>query len=218
VEEAIFKYKFENFDIDYNKGFKIEELPGLDFIKPNRYVLFLYGGWHPFVRVSKEITDLPEIYRKQVWPWVASMPENKDYVNHLSPYINGHGYCVFKLDTINFHKNGDTKGFESYMHILVAKACVENPKNKKLVDHIDGNYTNYLPTNLQWATPSENSEGMKYGKFKIDRHFLRLQNKEWWTDPAYTIGMVKNYEDKIIKAKPTPQLSLELTFKDDETK
>ena len=119
MEEAIFKYKFEDFDIDYNKGFKIEELPGLDFIKPNRYVLFLYGGWHPFVRVSKEITDLPEIYRKQVWPWVASMPKNKDYVNHLSPYINGHGYCVFKLDTINFHKNGDTKGFESYMHILV---------------------------------------------------------------------------------------------------
>jgi hypothetical protein len=28
--------------------------------------------------------------------------------------------------------------------------------------------------------------------------------------------MVKNYGDKIIKAKPTPQLSLELTFKDDE--
>lgn len=43
-----------------------------------------------------------------------------------------------------------------YVHRLLAETFIENPENKKEVDHIDGNPRNNNLDNLRWATHKEN--------------------------------------------------------------
>jgi len=51
-------------------------------------------------------------------------------------------------------KDGYLKSFS--VHRLVLSTFVENPKDKKYVNHIDGNKFNNKLENLEWTTPSEN--------------------------------------------------------------
>ena len=55
---------------------------------------------------------------------------------------------------VNLYKNG--KSFTCRIHKLVANEFLENPDNKKCVDHIDNNRINNIVTNLRFATHSEN--------------------------------------------------------------
>lgn len=48
-----------------------------------------------------------------------------------------------------------------YVHKLVAYEFIDNPNDKKIVDHIDGNKRNNYVHNLRWATSSENSMNRK---------------------------------------------------------
>ncbi len=56
---------------------------------------------------------------------------------------------------INLTKNGKSK--THYVHRLVAEAFVDNPAEKRCVDHIDGDRKNNNCENLRYATHSENS-------------------------------------------------------------
>ena len=56
---------------------------------------------------------------------------------------------------INLKKNGKLKIVR--VHRLVGNTFLENPDNKKVIDHIDNNPANNNVKNLRWATSSNNS-------------------------------------------------------------
>lgn len=55
---------------------------------------------------------------------------------------------------VNLRKNGTHKLY--FIHRLVAQAFIPNPENKRTVNHIDGNKSNYSISNLEWSTHKEN--------------------------------------------------------------
>lgn len=70
----------------------------------------------------------------------------------LKPYCTGRkeGYL-----TIDARKNGTSKNLK--IHRIVAEAFIPNPKNKPVVNHIDGNKHNNRVENLEWCSIAENS-------------------------------------------------------------
>lgn len=65
--------------------------------------------------------------------------------------LNNHGYVQNELST-----EIGKKSFKR--HRLVALAFIDNLDNKDQVNHIDEDKTNNHVSNLEWATPKENSQ------------------------------------------------------------
>ncbi len=47
---------------------------------------------------------------------------------------------------------------DKYVHRIVAKMFLDNPENKRTVDHIDGDKLNNHVSNLRWMTYKENAQ------------------------------------------------------------
>ena len=74
--------------------------------------------------------------------------------------VNKVGYVVATL-------RKDGRRYSVRVHRLVALHFIENPNNKPIVDHVDGNKQNNIVTNLRWATNSENVLNVNtYDNFK----------------------------------------------------
>ena len=67
----------------------------------------------------------------------------------VKPYINQTGYYMVNL----WFKCKQDKRLISR---LVAEAFIENPENKPVINHKDGNRLNNFVDNLEWCTQSEN--------------------------------------------------------------
>lgn len=74
---------------------------------------------------------------------------------------------VFSMKTMTFLSLSDRgDGYRTVhlgkkfyrVHRLVAQTYLPNPENKKTVNHIDGDKTNNMLCNLEWATSSENMQ------------------------------------------------------------
>lgn len=63
----------------------------------------------------------------------------------LSPFISNTGYKRVNIGKKHFS-----------IHRLVAIAFIDNPENKEMVNHKDGNRLNNKKSNLEWNTNSEN--------------------------------------------------------------
>jgi hypothetical protein len=77
----------------------------------------------------------------------------------------GNVYSSNKGDKLILHNRNGYKGVclyrsglfkNCYVHRLVAKHFVDNPDNKKYVNHINENKTDNRASNLEWATRKEN--------------------------------------------------------------
>lgn len=64
-------------------------------------------------------------------------------------YIGTRGYVNVTL----YHGK---KSCSYPIHVLIAKAYISNPENKKIVNHKDGNKLNNDIENLEWVTTKEN--------------------------------------------------------------
>lgn len=87
--------------------------------------------------------------------------------------------CGYKLVTL--HKNG--KYFQKTVHRLVAEAFLKKPRNKNLVNHIDGNKKNNSVFNLSWCNASENvnhayKNNLRISKKGEDCHTSKLTKVE----------------------------------------
>lgn len=67
----------------------------------------------------------------------------------MSIKINNSGYAVIHLMTIGVDIN-------KTIHRLVAEAFIPNPNNHPHIDHIDGDKTNNVASNLRWVSRSMN--------------------------------------------------------------
>lgn len=88
-----------------------------------------------------EASDTGEI-RSTVYPYNQAPKK---------PRIDKRGYC-----RVNINKKGKRQTL--YVHRLIASTFIENPENKRTVNHIDGNKQNNHVSNLEWCTYRENND------------------------------------------------------------
>ena len=72
----------------------------------------------------------------------------------LKPCSN-HGYKQVNLSKI--YPDGKQHTTAVKIHRIVATVFIQNIENKPYIDHIDGDKSNNIVTNLRWVTPKENS-------------------------------------------------------------
>jgi hypothetical protein len=116
------------------------------------------------------------------------------YNKKLKPKITDGGYAqvtLVKNGTFNYH----------LIHRLVAINFIENPKNKREVNHKDFDKQNNSINNLEWVTASENQiHSQSRGTI-----VKRKGSKHEWSKPMLNI-QTGIYYDNIIEAAQTTEL------------
>ena len=173
----------------------IDEIPLEEIdkeVSKNKYVLVRTGGFHPFCNVKQA----PEKYRQNIWPWIKKIKGNLQHLKKLGkingsisvkkPYIN---YTVEKdVERFGLDKDGRPNRKKSYLHLLIGKAFVPNPRGlihqsdggDGVIDHINNHQVDYRIENLRWLTRSENSTGYpKHQRKTREEIYLHMKAQGW---------------------------------------
>lgn len=116
----------------------------------------------------KQIKKYPNYYATKEG-LVFSSKSNK----FLKPSFDQQGYARVGIYIGNYK----TKTIK--IHRLIAETFINNPLNKKDVNHIDGNKSNNCVENLEWCTRSENikhayDNGLKTINNKQKERFIKM--------------------------------------------
>lgn len=125
------------------------------------------------VEIWKDIENFKGLYQVSNFGKVKSFHKT-NLGNILKAYDNGRGYLF-----VHLCKDGKRK--YGYIHKLVAKAFLKNPKKHTVVNQVDGNRKNNKENNLEWCTQKQNMEHASRNNLilKGERcHKSKLKNKD----------------------------------------
>ena len=97
----------------------------------------------------RDIEGYEGLYQVSNLGKIKSFHYGTSRINKIQLTKKGYAYT-------HLYKNGKSKRY--FVHVLVAKAFIPNPKNKPQVNHIDANKSNNRVENLEWVTPEENMQ------------------------------------------------------------
>jgi hypothetical protein len=100
------------------------------------------------------VSNFGRIYSYPRTEYVKSKRTGGHYRFRGGRFIKFHKTNIGHLQA-HLHRDGETKVF--LVHRLVGKAFISNPNNHPEINHIDGNKTNNLSSNLEWVTRKENA-------------------------------------------------------------
>lgn len=105
--------------------------------------------------------------------WYYITEDGKCYNSKTGKYLKGQENCSNGYFSYNITLPDGSKK-RLYAHRLVAQCYLEKPldKNKKEVNHIDGNKLNNNKDNLEWVTPQENSKHSCNNELKKAKHIF----------------------------------------------
>jgi len=95
--------------------------------------------------VWRPVKEFPTLYKVSNTGKVAS------YRKELAQHIINSGYVKTSFKIAG-------KNNQRLVHRIVAEAFIDNPDNKREVNHKDGNRLNNHASNLEWMTSSENKQ------------------------------------------------------------
>ncbi|AZL89396.1 HNH endonuclease [Megavirus baoshan] len=133
------------------------------------------------------------------WRKISDFPKYK--ISESGNVINAsNDYPIKKTFTSGYHmvtlsgKNGEKR---LSVHRLVAKTYIPNPKNLRIVDHIDNNKLNNHVSNLRWVSISENTLSY-YKNFAPKNPILQYDTKgnliKEWASVREITNAIPNYK------------------------
>lgn len=123
----------------------------------------------------------------------------------LKSHSNGHGY-----QNVSLHNENKIEK-HAYIHILVAKAFIPNPENKKEVNHKDFNKENNCADNLEWVTREENKKHYRKSQYanKVEKERISYFSNK-------TYKFIYENKNRILelydKGQAIPEISKELNI------
>ena len=138
-----------------------------------------------------------EIFKDIEWYWwdyqiwnLSTVISKKRWRNEMKKWIDKDWYCV-----VTFCKNWEKKTFRVWK--LVWLYFIENPMNKKEINHKDWVRSNDVATNLEWTTHWENQAHSYKFLWKVPSWWHKW--KFWWFHHAAKKISQLSIEWEIIK-------------------
>jgi len=138
------------------------------------------------IEIWKDVKGYDNMYQVSNLGRVKSVPRTGVQHHNATQVFKGRILKPYKKPkrgymSVVFSKGNTLKTYS--VHRLVAKAFIPNPENKYSVNHINGNPSDNIITNLEWATASEQMQhavkiglqpiGSKHPHSKLTENYVR---------------------------------------------